>query len=143
MHLPPFKLDHWLSKARFATPPILYDLAASTGPKWTVRELLALGEVVSLDDTILGYSSPEGSRPLRDAIGAFLGVDPDWVVITLGASEAFSILLCTAARTGANVVLPHPGYPAFDPVAGVWGLDVRHVRLSREQGFRQRAEDVL
>lgn len=143
MHLPPFKLDHWLSKARFATPPILYDLAASTGPKWTVRELLALGEGASLDDTILGYSSPEGSRPLRDAIGAFLGVDPDWVVVTLGASEAYSILLCMAARPGANVVLPHPGYPAFDPMAGVWGLDVRHVRLSREHGFRQRAEDVL
>jgi aspartate/methionine/tyrosine aminotransferase len=143
MHLPPFKLDHWLSKARFATPPIAYDLAASTGPKWTVRELLALGEGTSLDDTILGYSSPDGSRPLRDAIGAFLGVDPDWVVVTLGASEAYSILLCTAARPGANVALPHPGYPAFDPVAGAWGLDIRHVRLSREHGFGQRAEDVL
>lgn len=143
MHLPPFKLDHWLSKHSFATPPIAYDLAASTGPKWTVKELMALGEGASLDDTVLGYSPAQGSRALRDAIGAFLGVDPDWVVVTLGASEAFSILLCTAATPGANVVLPHPGYPAFEPMAGVWGLGVRHVRLAHEHGFRQRAEDML
>ena len=143
MHLPPFKLDHWLSKHSFSTPPIAYDLAASTGPKWTVKELLALGDGAGLDDTVLGYSPAAGSRALRDAIGAFLGVDPAWVVVTLGASEAFSILLCTAAKPGANVVLPHPGYPAFEPMAGVWGLGVRHVKLSREHGFRQRAEDVL
>jgi aspartate/methionine/tyrosine aminotransferase len=143
MDLPPFKLDHWLSKHSFATPPIAYDLAASTGPKWTVAELAALGGGINLDDVVLGYSPAEGSRALRDAIGAFLGVDPDWVVVTLGASEAFSILLCTAARPGANIVLPYPGYPAFDPMAGVWGFGIRHVRLSREHGFRQRAEDVL
>lgn len=143
MDLPPFLLDHWLARHSFATPPIAYDLASSTGPKWTVAELLALGAGASLDDAVLGYAPSEGSRALRDAIGAFLGVDPDWVVVTLGASEAFSILLCTAARPGANVVLPRPGYPAFDPMAGVWGLTVRHARLSREQGFRQRAKDVL
>ena len=101
MDIPPFLLDHWLSKHSFATPPIAYDLAASTGPKWTVGELLALGEGASLDDTILGYSPAEGSRALRDAIGAFLGVDPDWVVVTLGASEAYldHALPCGSART--------------------------------------------
>ena len=43
MHLPAFQLDLWLSKYKFASPPIRYDLASSTGPRWTVRELLALG----------------------------------------------------------------------------------------------------
>ena len=120
MHLPPFKLDHWLSKHSFATPPIAYDLAASTGPKWTVGELLALGEGADLDDAVLGYAPSEGTKALREAIGAFLGVDPDWIVVTLGASEAYSILLCLAARPGANIVLPSPAYPAFEPMAGVW-----------------------
>ncbi|MEP9388839.1 pyridoxal phosphate-dependent aminotransferase [Mesorhizobium sp. KR9-304] len=143
MDLPPFLLDHWLAKHSFATPPIAYDLASSTGPKWTVGELLALGDGTGLDDTVLSYAPSEGGRALREAIGTFLGVDPDWVVVTLGASEAFSILLCAAARPGTNVVLPSPGYPAFDPMAGVWGLGVRHVRLSRDNGFRQHAADVL
>ena len=43
MHLPPFELDVWLTKYKFASPPIRYDLASSTGPRWTVRELLDLG----------------------------------------------------------------------------------------------------
>src|SRR5687768_2436146 len=135
MDFPPFKLDHWLSKHSFATPPIAYDLAASTGPKWTVGELLAIGgDGSSLDDVIIGYAPAEGSQALRQAIGAFLGVDPVWVVVTLGASEAFSILLCIAAKPGANIVLPSPAYPAFEPMAGVWGLDVRHRSEERRVG---------
>ena len=144
MDIPPFLLDHWLSKHSFATPPIAYDLAASTvrnGPSancWPCRR----GQPGRV---ILSYSPAEGSRALRDAIGAFLGVDPDWVVVTLGASEAFSILLCPAARPGANIVLPHPALSRLSrPMAGVWGIDVRHVRLSpARHGFRQRAGDVL
>ncbi|MEW9806757.1 pyridoxal phosphate-dependent aminotransferase [Mesorhizobium sp. ZMM04-5] len=143
MQLPPFKLDHWLAMHSFATPPIAYDLASSTGPKWTLQDFLALGDGAGMEDVVLGYAPSEGGRALRAAIGDFLDVDPDWVMVTLGASEALSVLLCTAARPGANVVLPHPGYPAFDPMAGVWGLDVRHVRLSRQDGFRQRAADML
>ena len=90
-----------------------------------------MGEGASLDDAVLGYAPSEGTKALRQAIGGFLGIDPDWIVVTLGASEAYSILVCLAARPGANIVLPHPGYPAFEPMAGVWGLGVRHVRLSR------------
>ena len=32
MKLPPFKLDLWLAAHEFATPPIRYNLASSTGP---------------------------------------------------------------------------------------------------------------
>jgi len=144
MDLPPFLLDHWLAKHSFATPPIAYDLASSTGPKWKVGELLALGgDGTGIDDTIIGYAPSNGTESLRRAIGGFLGVDPDWVVVTTGASEACSILLCLAARAGANVVLSQPAYPAFEPMARLWGMGVRQVGLSRDNGFRQTADDVL
>jgi len=143
MDLPPFLLDHWLSKHSFAVPPIAFDLASSTGPKWTVAELQALGSGMRFDDTVLGYAPAEGSKALRQAIGDFLEVDPDWIVATVGASEALSILLCLAARPGANVILPSPGYPAFEPMAGVWGMEVRRAVLSRDDGFRQTADGML
>ena len=133
MDLPPFLLDQWMAKHNFATPPIAYDLASSTGPKWTIGELLALGEGASLDDAIIGYAPSEGTKALRQAIGAFLGVDPDWVVVTTGASEAYSILLCLAARAGEHRAV----------ASGVSGLRA-HGRLmgirrpSRQVGARQR-----
>jgi aspartate/methionine/tyrosine aminotransferase len=70
-------------------------------------------------------------------------VDPDWVVVTTGASEALSILLCLAARPGGNVVLPSPAFPAFEAMANVWGLGARHYSLAREDNYRQSARDVL
>lgn len=144
MDLPPFLLDHWLAKYAFASPPIEYDLASSTGPKWTVGELLSLGaETSRLADVTVSYAPAEGSSALREAIGAFLGVDPDWVVVTTGASEALSILLCLAARPGGNVVLPSPAFPAFEAMANVWRLGARHYSMAREGDYRQSARGVL
>jgi len=143
MDLPSFKLDHWLSKYDFATPPITHNLASSTGPRWTVRELRALGDGVSVEDTILSYAPPEGGRALREAVADFHGADPDWVVTTTGASEALSILFCLFERPGATVLLPDPGYPAYAAMAEAWRLGPRVYPLDRSDRFSQRADAVL
>jgi hypothetical protein len=39
----------------------------------------------------------------------FSGVDPDWVVVTTGASEALSVLLCPAGRQRRPAVAGIPG----------------------------------
>ena len=39
MELPPFLLDHWLAAHEFSDPPIRYNLASSTGPRWTLHDL--------------------------------------------------------------------------------------------------------
>lgn len=142
MKLPPFLLDHWIAKYDFADPPIAYNLAASTGPKLSLNELVKMGGG-SLDDVALSYAPPEGQKGLRAAIAEFHGVDPDWVVVTAGASEALSILYCLAAEPGAEIVLPDPGFPAFDAVATAWGLKTKHYALKRDDGFAQTANAVL
>lgn len=144
MELPPFMLDRWLSAHDFATPPIAYNLASSTGPRWSVADLCALGDgPLDIGDCVLSYAPPEGSLPLREAVARFHATTPDSVITTTGASEALSILLCLAARPGANVVLPDPGYPAYAAMAGAWGLDSRFYRLDRTDAFAQRADAVL
>lgn len=143
MELPPFLLDHWLGAHEFATPPIRYNLAASTGPKWTLRALLDItGDRGRLDTLPMGYGPPEGSRALREAIGGFLGVDPDWVMATTGASEAVSILFCLSARPMGNVLLPEPAFPAFKAMANAWGLGTRHYRLAREADYDHAAAAI-
>lgn len=142
--LPPFALDHWLSAHDFATPPIAYNLASSTGPRWTLGQVAALGDApVDLGGTVLGYAPPQGSAPLRAAIADFHDADPDHVIATTGASEALSILFCLAAAPGATIVAPDPGYPAYAAVAGGWGLAARAYRLERAEGFAQRADAIL
>jgi aspartate/methionine/tyrosine aminotransferase len=143
MELAPFLLDHWLAAHEFASPPIAYNLAASTGPRWKVGELLALDGGQDLSNLDVSYLPPEGSLALRKAVATFHGVDPDWVVITTGASEALSIVFCLSARPNGNVVLPSPGFPAVEAMAQAWGLACRRYRLGRDDGYRQSAAAVL
>jgi aspartate/methionine/tyrosine aminotransferase len=146
MRLPPFLLDQWLAAHEFASPPIRYNLASSTGPAWTFEELMALGggELAgALKELRVSYIPHEGTQALRHAIAQLYKVDPDWVTVTTGASEALAALFCIAADPGASVVLPNPGFPAFAAMARVWGLGVSTYELKREQGFEQTADLAL
>lgn len=144
MDLPPFLLDHWIAKHDFAEPPIAFNLASSTGPRWSVEDLMRLGGAeLDLASIVLSYAPSEGSRQLREAVAGFHGVDPDWVVMTTGASEALLAFLCLSARAGGNVVIPDPGYPAYAAMADVARLGLRSYVLSAEAGFTQDADTVL
>jgi aspartate/methionine/tyrosine aminotransferase len=146
MRIPPFLLDQWLASYEFASPPIRYNLASSTGPRWTLGDLLALGDsggLKDLGDLRLSYAQPQGSDELRKQVAALHDVDPDWVVITTGASEALSALYCLAAEPGASITLPFPSFPAMPVMARAWGLNVSTYALDRTNGFKQSAERVL
>ena len=145
MKVPPFKLDAWLAAHEFATPPIRYNLASSTGPAWTLGELMALGAGSSreLDEVRLSYAPPAGSKLLRERIAALHGVDPDHVLVMTGASEALVALACLFATPGGSLLLPRPAYPALPVLARAWGLQPREYALRPEYGFAQTAEGVL
>lgn len=146
MLLPPFLLDQWLAAHEFASPPIRYNLASSTGPAWTFGELAALGGgeiVAALKELKVSYAPPEGTAELRQAIADLHDIAPDWVVVTTGASEALSILYCLAAGPKASIVVPNPGFPAFAAMARAWGLNVTSYELERARGFVQSADLVL
>ncbi|MGC9946125.1 MAG: pyridoxal phosphate-dependent aminotransferase [Bryobacteraceae bacterium] len=145
MELPPFLLDQWIAQKNTANPPIEYDLASSTGPVWTLRELLALShkdEMEALLDTPVSYTSAAGTPALRTAIAALEGVDADDVQVVTGASEALLILFFLAAEPGANVVLPRPGFPANAAVAESFGIAVRYYTLRAENRFRVDPDEI-
>jgi aspartate/methionine/tyrosine aminotransferase len=145
MKLPPFKLDLWLAAHEFATPPIRFNLASSTGPAWTLGEIATAGggNPRKLDEIRLSYAPPAGSQPLRERLAKRHGVDPACVLIVTGASEALLALTCYFAAPGASILLPRPVYPALPVMARAWGLDVREYALDRERGFAQDADTVL
>ena len=144
MELPHFALDHWLAKYDFATPPIAFNLASSTGPHWSFDALTKLGGAsLPLGDIVLSYAPPQGSAGLRAAVAALHGVDPDHVVMTTGASEALSILLCLASRPGGNVVIPDPAYPAYAALAQSVGLKHQAYSMAGAKGFAQDPDAIF
>jgi aspartate/methionine/tyrosine aminotransferase len=141
--LPPFLLDRWIEQKNSGT--IEYDLASSTGPVWTLRELLALSDRDEWDallDTRVSYTSASGSPALRAAIAGLEGVEPDAVQVMTGASEALLILFFLAAEPGANVVLPNPGFPANAALAESFGIEVRFYSLRAENQFRVDLDEI-
>jgi aspartate/methionine/tyrosine aminotransferase len=139
MELPPFLLDRWIAQK------IEYDLASSTGPVWTLRELLALSpaeEMNALLDTRVSYTSAAGTPALRTAIAALEGVEADDVQVVTGAAEALLILFFLAAESGANVLLPRPCFPGNTALVKSLGIEVRYYTLRAENQFRVDPDEI-
>ncbi|MDP6610280.1 MAG: aminotransferase class I/II-fold pyridoxal phosphate-dependent enzyme [Vicinamibacterales bacterium] len=141
MRLAAFELDHWLEAHRGAR----YDLAASTGPRWTIRELFALAgeaEREAFLDGPVSYCPNAGHDDLRQAIGDLHGVAADDVQIVTGAAEGLLVLFFLAAEPGANIVVPAPCFPTFVEVPRGLGLDVRTYELRPENRFAVDVDEV-
>src|ERR1051326_7383220 len=108
MQLKPFLLDAWLDQYEHE---IEFNLAASTGPTWTVNDILTLAD----DETRyrflnhkLVYSRPAGADSLREAIAEMQRVPMEAVQIVTGASEALVVLMWLAPGPGAEGIIPPP-----------------------------------
>ena len=142
MQLKPFLLDAWLDQYEH---DIEFNLGASTGPTWTVNDILALG-----DDEVrhrfldhkLVYGRPAGADSLREAIAEMQGVGVDSVQVVTGASEALVALMWLAAEPGANVIIPHPGFTTFSSLPESLGLETRFYRVRRENNFRIDIDEI-
>src|SRR5947207_13898223 len=136
MQLKPFLLDAWLDRYEH---DLEFNLAASTGPTWTVNDILGLAEYEIRNHFLnhkLVYSRPAGADSLREAIAEMQGVPVETVQIVTGASEALVVLMWMAAEPGANVIIPRPGFTTFSALPESLGLDTRCYQVIRETGLR-------
>src|SRR6201997_187651 len=136
MQLKPFLLDAWLDQYEH---DIEFNLAASTGPTWTVNDILALTDDKTRHRFLnhnLVYSRPAGADSLREAIAEMQGVDVEAVQVVTGASEALVALMWLAAEPGANIIIPMPGFTTFSALPQSLGLETRFYHVTRENGFR-------
>jgi len=142
MKLKPFLLDMWLDRFEHG---IEFNLAASTGPVWTVNELLELGGERAREDYLnhqLVYSRPAGADGLREAIAEMQGVPVESVQVVTGASEALTVLTWLADEPGANVILPLPGFTTFSALPESLGLEMRFYRVRRENNFQIDIDEI-
>jgi aspartate/methionine/tyrosine aminotransferase len=83
-------------------------------------------------DPALGRYEPDprGPAATREAIASLVpGVSPEHVILTAGTSEACAQLFRVLADPGDRIHVATPGYPLFDHVAGLEGLDVARYAL--------------
>jgi aspartate/methionine/tyrosine aminotransferase len=143
VRLKPFLLDAWLDQYEHS---IEFNLAASTGPTWTVNDILALADEETRHRFLnhnLVYSRPAGADSLREAIAEMQGVSVEAVQVVTGASEALVALMWLAAEPGANVILPLPGFATFSALPESLGMETRFYRVSRENGFRIDPDEIM
>ena len=142
MQLKPFLLDAWLDQYEH---DIEFNLAASTGPVWTVNDILALTDDETRHRFLnhdLVYSRPAGADSLREAIAEMQRVPVESVQVVTGASEALVALMWLAAEPGANVIIPLPGFTTFSALPESLGLETRFYRVRRENGFRIDPDEI-
>jgi aspartate/methionine/tyrosine aminotransferase len=142
MQLKPFLLDMWLDSYEHN---IEFNLAASTGPVWTLNEILNLGTDEERERFLnhkVVYSRPAGADGLRGAIAEMQGVDVEAVQVVTGASEALVVLMWLAAEPGANVILPQPGFTTFSALPQSLGIETRYYAVRKENNFRIDPEQI-
>ncbi|XP_042508421.1 probable aminotransferase TAT2 [Macadamia integrifolia] len=88
-----------------------------------------------------GYAPTVGVLPARRAIAEYLSgnlpykLSPDDVNLTSGCSQAIEVVLSVLSQPGANILLPRPGFPAYESRAAFSKLEFRHFDLLPEKGW--------
>jgi aspartate/methionine/tyrosine aminotransferase len=142
MQLKPFLLDAWLDQYEHG---IHFNLAASTGPTWTVNDILALADEETRHRFLhhkLVYSRPAGADTLREAIAEMQCVPVDSVQVMTGASEALVAMMWLGNEPGVNVILPLPGFTTFSALPESLGMETRFYRVRRENQFRIDIDEI-
>ena len=142
MQLKPILLDMRLDTYEHN---IEFNLAASTGPCWTLNEILSLASEEERQRFLnhnLVYSRPAGAEGLRAAIADMQGVNVDTVQVVTGASEALLVLMWLAAEPGANVIIPQPGFTTFSALPESLRLETRCYAVRKENDFRVDLDEI-
>jgi aspartate/methionine/tyrosine aminotransferase len=96
----------------------------------------------ALEGGAIGYTEALGRPALRAAIAAHyrqsydLAIDPEQVVVTVGASGAFVLSFLAAFDPGERVVVPEPAFPAYKNILRALGIEVVRLGLGPETDFK-------
>lgn len=97
-----------------------------------------------VDDWNLGYSPNAGLRELRNLVAKKSGlqVTADHICITVGAEEALFSALMVIINPGDEVLIPDPGFPAYESIVKIAGGVPKNYPLYRENNFLLKHDDV-
>ena len=120
-------LEAWFNRYEAGA---LHSLGGTMVQTWPGSELAAYyPEGWGLEHLEYGYVPTPGSLSTRTLLAADLGVDPDELVLTAGATEANHAVLRSLLQPGDVVILQDPLYYQFAAIAEELGAEVRRWSL--------------
>ena len=96
----------------------------------------------AIDSDVLGYTSAVGIEPLRRRLVRHYAdwyghsADAECLVVTQGASGAFTLAFLSCFEAGDRVAVTAPGYPCYRNTLAALGVDVIEIAVTAETGFR-------
>jgi alanine-synthesizing transaminase len=123
------------------------DLTASNPTKCGFAYPASLLDALT-DRRALEYDpQPKGLLSAREAVCEYyvahsVSLDPDQIVLTTSTSEAYSFLFRLLCDPGDEILIPQPGYPLFDFLAGLDDVRLKAAPLVYENGWQIDAEGV-
>ena len=96
----------------------------------------------ALEGGRIGYTEALGRPALRAAIAEHyrrsydLALDPERVVVTVGASGAFVLGFLAMFDPGDRVIVPEPAFPAYKNILRALGIDVVRIGLDAASDFK-------
>lgn len=135
-----FELEHYQS---LYERTVDYNLADSSVQCVRMQELLNDAEADELLRMSLFYPEVNGTALLRQRIAAlYPDATPENVLVTVGASQANSLICSTLLKPGDEVVVVSPGYRQVWGMAKNLGCKVKEVVLRPEDGWKFHPEKL-
>ena len=100
----------------------------------------------AIQNDVLGYTAAVGIAPLRERLSQHyqewyrIDVDPSRIVLTMGASGAFTLAFLACFEPGDRVVVPSPGYPCYRNTLRALGIEVIDLPVGPDTRFQPSPE---
>ncbi len=136
----PFAMERWQSTFENRVP---VNLSESGVHPMTVRELLDLADVESIDDVRLVYGQSNGSDELRERIASlYPGAGEESVVVTVGGAEANFCGFWHLMQPGHAAAVQLPNYMQVPGLLESFGADVLPFHLLEEDGWQPDLDEL-
>ena len=96
----------------------------------------------AIDSDVLGYTSAVGIESLRRRLVQHYAdwyghmADADRLIVTQGASGAFTLAFLACFEAGDRVAVTAPGYPCYRNTLEALGIEAVEIAVTPESGFR-------
>src|SRR5262252_8043551 len=118
-------------------------------PEFATPDNIVEAGISAMQNGYTHYTPASGIKEVREAVAGFVSrtlkcgeVDGAEVVLVPGSKNVLLFTLLSCVEPGDEVILPDPGYPAYESLTRFIGGVPVHVHLREKTGFRMDLDEL-